>query len=715
MKQILKESYRRSFENRIKTIVKNHKKSKFIPNDRLPMLKPSNDKTEQVAIQIYESKCEENEVITNLLSQQKFVSQFISSITKKTRKFTGLGLGPKSISQLIEFLKENSNFVYLDLSLNRIQLNGSIKISEYLKKNKNLIYLDLRSNSLTPDCCSKIFDNLINNTHLVFIDFSAIGGINRNRIGIEGCKSISQLLNINNTLTHLNISMCGISFDGCQSLSPILSSLTNLIHLDLSGNGFGNIGLINLLNGVGSLAQLEYLNLSNNSLSDQTSLIFCQRLSQTPTLKFLDLSKNFFGEHFIKKLFNVIGSKNSNIEHLNINNNKITYFSAESIQSMITEDFSLIYLDISSNPLKDDSIISICQALPSNLFLKVLNFSDTSIGDLSAIALSNVILKSKTLEKIYLDSNKITDKGGEKLAISLLKNKSINTISLKSNELGDESGKKFIEVLQTNKKITSLDLNYNNFDYEIYQKITTIIKEHTIFLENNKSEIVSDYINNLENIEEEFKNINKEIIYLENKTIEEKYKLLEKQQLLKEIHNKREKQKFENNLIINKIKEENDKIDKLQRETTIKMATVKVETEDLLLIKSNELQEQKLKKQHSESHLKRVESIKLDLKFSKSKILDDLQLHFQFLKEQLNTTINEAIEIKQRILEEENLKNNNEKLEKLIDLKDNTILTIEELKKKKKMKKKKKYLLNIKKFIIINKFICRSFLRNFFK
>jgi len=661
MKKFLNDSYRRSFDNKIKNIVVSHKNafSSLKNHKPLPDLKSiENDVgfTENDASAIYKYKCEENEISPNDIGEEKFVHSFLNSIRTRSLLFSGLGMGPKCIAAFTKILANRSNFLLLDLSLNRIQEKGALILAEFLSKDPPIIYLDLRSNSLNPTSCSYICRGLKKNNHLSFLDFSAIDGINRNRIGLEGCKNISNLMILNQVLTHLNISLCGISSDGCLILHSILNKDSCLISLNISGNNFGSQGVANLLCDSGQMAILENLDLSNNDIMDSSSTLICKRFSESFPLQVINLSGNHLGLSFIKHFYQILQQDNQ-IRVVDISRNEFDSRCAEYIHLILLMESHVTNLDISHNPLEDDAIITIAKALPNNISLMMLNLSDTLMGNDGACAIASAISNNKYIQSLYLENNTISDIGGINLAKALASNQNITNFSMKSNELNDDSGKAFLEMLHTNKTITEIDLSLNNFSYILYQQLSLSMKDHSRTIHDNITQFAAKHIEKLETNEEQYSELIEEI-EKEEKAYQDALILKEqKLALLNEIKNRRVAEKANHVEIIKTLKAEHEQIDVLQRKTTISMADLKVETDEMIKKATTEYQEFANKKFHAESHMKRNEAIKFELMNAKERILNDMRAHFSFLKEQLVTIINEAQETKKRVLAEEELKN----------------------------------------------------------
>jgi Ran GTPase-activating protein (RanGAP) involved in mRNA processing and transport len=165
-----------------------------------------------------------------------------------------------------------------------------------LRRNPAIIHIDLRSNAISVTGFLRLFGALRNNDRTVSLDFSAIDGIERNRIGTDGSRELAELLIKTQTITQLNLGMSGISPEGCSMIWHGLTVNEWLSLLDLSGNRFRTIGCNNLFAENRSLGCLESLYLSRNELGDGIARNFCEQLELNQTLRVLDLSDDDLGK-----------------------------------------------------------------------------------------------------------------------------------------------------------------------------------------------------------------------------------------------------------------------------------------------------------------------------------------------------------------------------------------------------------------------------------
>jgi Ran GTPase-activating protein (RanGAP) involved in mRNA processing and transport len=503
MKRFLSDSFRRDIDASINRLLVNHKVTEgrgyinleTINDDKALKFASKGTTISAVhAAAVYQQKCIDLNLGQNAEAEKRFVEQFLGSVERKSLRFSGLGLGPRCMNCLIELFEANPQLALIDLSVNRLGDTGARIIGDFLARDPPIIYLDLRSNNIGISGAVELFDGLKNNCHLTRLDLSSVEGIDRNRIGTLGCKHLSAVIYSNNVLSHLNISMCGVTADGCLYLGEYLPSNETLTNLDLSMNRFGSPGAINLFKWGKSMANLVSLSLAKNGIGNDASAVFCKQLSEAPCLRFLDLSDNIFGDAFIKRLYLALSNGISRLAVLNLSKNRFGIDSSEALQQLIRDVPSLLNLNLSSNVLKNDVVIRLVEGLKINTFLQTLDLSDVGMEDDGALAIASALQIHPSLQRLYLGNNKITDIGGVSIGNALKSNSSLAVLSLKNNELKDDTAEAFLDALLTNTTIYDIDVSYNDFSYRIYVKLTQTVEEHRRTLSSNVEDVALRHV-----------------------------------------------------------------------------------------------------------------------------------------------------------------------------------------------------------------------------
>ena len=119
--------------------------------------------------------------------------------------------------------------------------------------------------------------------------------LNCNDIGPKGSAVLADALNVNASITKLDLSGNAISDLGATSLSDALRRNTTLKVLDLEDNGIGPTGASALADGLKVNRALESLHLAENLIADTGATAFACCLSTNNTLRTLWLAGNKIG------------------------------------------------------------------------------------------------------------------------------------------------------------------------------------------------------------------------------------------------------------------------------------------------------------------------------------------------------------------------------------------------------------------------------------
>ncbi|CAE6445516.1 unnamed protein product [Rhizoctonia solani] len=135
------------------------------------------------------------------------------------------------VSYIAQVLKRNRTLKTLNLSDNRIEVQGLVQLAEALKYNSTLTSLDLSSNP----CSSP---------------------------SLEGIHAIRNALTLNTTLRHLSLSSTGLTSQGAIALAEFIPDFSSLQHLDLTSNSLDVAGVLALSVGLKVNYELRCLDLS---------------------------------------------------------------------------------------------------------------------------------------------------------------------------------------------------------------------------------------------------------------------------------------------------------------------------------------------------------------------------------------------------------------------------------------------------------------------
>ena len=287
-------------------------------------------------------------------------------------------------SALSKMLQINKSLTHLDLSMNRLSDSGARCIFDGLQHNIALVNLNLRECGITatdPDTARSLTDMLQVNKSLKHLDLS------KNRLSDSGTHCIFEGLQNNTTLVYLNLSDTRIAVS--RSLTKMLKVNKSLTHLDLSWNRLSDSGARCIFEGLEDNTTLVNLNLSHTDTviknTDTVSAII-KILQANKSLTHLDLSNHFSYSHqMIPCIFEGL-KHNSTLRYLDLHAvTGITDIHAEHIAQTLQSNCTLQTLDVSQcSFLSHNGIDIILQSLMFNSTLQILYISNIDSETLSA-------------------------------------------------------------------------------------------------------------------------------------------------------------------------------------------------------------------------------------------------------------------------------------------------------------------------------------------
>ena len=309
------------------------------------------------------------------------------------------------------------------------------------------------------------------NTYDGILDLSA-----RNDFGVEECTVLAKMLssdcggdsNKNYFVTELIMSRIGIGPKGGVVLGNILDVNQSLVHLDLERNGLGAAGACSIFGALAANNTLRKLNMSlndvkaatdagndeatralGNAMSNNSALLelFLVRCGLGPkggahlanglaineSLLRLDLTGNDVMANGGKAIGEALAS-NATLQELNLRWNRIGCGGNLGIMSLanaLRVNVGLRKLDVSVNELYSNGAIAFGEALGSNKSLIFLSLERNEIGVSGALAIGNALGSNTTLECLVISGNPmIGDEGAAAIGRSLAENSGSALVSL---------------------------------------------------------------------------------------------------------------------------------------------------------------------------------------------------------------------------------------------------------------------------------------------
>ena len=196
---------------------------------------------------------------------------------------------------LTKMLQVNKTLTHLDLSHNKkFSDSGAHCVFLGLQHNTSLVHLNLTGtflvHAVTKDTAQALTTMLHVNKTLTHLNLSS-----NLKFSESGAYCVFQGLKHNTTLVYLNVSYTGLvaTEDTAQALTTMLQVNKTLTHLNLSGNWtFFDSGAYCVFQGLQDNTTLVYLNLSSTGITDKGAEYIAQTLKYNRSLRTLDISKN---------------------------------------------------------------------------------------------------------------------------------------------------------------------------------------------------------------------------------------------------------------------------------------------------------------------------------------------------------------------------------------------------------------------------------------
>ncbi|XP_026113548.1 protein NLRC5-like [Carassius auratus] len=307
-----------------------------------------------------------------------------------TLKLCDCGLTDESCSPLATVLRSNPSLIELDISNNKLQDSGVMKLQNGLEdRNCTLQKLRLSNCSITEEGYKALASALRSNpSHLIELDLT------RNDPGESGVEHLSELQQDQNCkLKTLRVLRRSDADEGCQYVTGIVGTNPLLLReLNLSGCELGDTR-VNQISALLKDKHCKYntLTLCECSITEKPCFILtsalCVNLSH---LKELNLSGNKIENKGVKHICEMLIDSRCKLERLRLGSCNLTDEGCSDLTSALKLNPShLRELDLSENQLGDSGLKNICDLLMNpQCKLEKLDLNDCGITEVAILAQS---------------------------------------------------------------------------------------------------------------------------------------------------------------------------------------------------------------------------------------------------------------------------------------------------------------------------------------
>ena len=299
-------------------------------------------------------------------SSSKYIQDIILNKSIKTLHIQGNHLQD---GDYLQILAQSDSLEVLDISENEIKTEGAIRIFKALKSKHNCLKtLILTNNSITKCAADEIGLALMTNNTLEHLDLS------HNKLQSTGIvKIMDSLTKGNKTLKVLDVECNDINDLAAVNIANTLASNTSLEQLNLSGNSFKTKGAVKILNALESNRTLKTLCMRECDITytEQAGEYISHALACNSGLENLLLCKNKLQTQGAIKIMQSL-QKNSTLKVINLWNNNITDQAADEVANALANNSCLEELVLQKNQISNEGVKTILSGLKSNRSLKLL-------------------------------------------------------------------------------------------------------------------------------------------------------------------------------------------------------------------------------------------------------------------------------------------------------------------------------------------------------
>ena len=331
-----------------------------------------------------------------------------------------------------------------------------------LAQNHSVRKVILHSNNIGNTGAMSIFRSLEHNTSLEELDLSGNSQLAGGESEAVGC-AIERMLNVNRTLSTLNLS-------GCNITDPIVK---------------------HILTGLMKNTSLVTLNIGSPIVSGSCAVSLFLQMATHPTLSITvdDLEVNVLGVGWVKmdrgtvwcvmrdtvpencvEFFRALNHSSLKVSKLNIQD--LTDQTAESFALGLAESQTIRAMTLSHNfweiqTISSAGAVSKFRSLECNTSLEELDLSGNrqlAVGDSEAVgcAVERMLKVNRTLKVLNLTDCGLTNELVSYFANRLAQNHSVRKVILHSNNIGSTGAMSIFRSLEHNTSLEELDLSGNS-------------------------------------------------------------------------------------------------------------------------------------------------------------------------------------------------------------------------------------------------------------
>ena len=291
-------------------------------------------------------------------------------------------------------------------------------------------------------------------------------------------------MSVFHNLTHLNLSLCGLTSETCNLLSKC--NLQHLEYLDLSDNHIGREGAVNLITSLTKFSTIRELNLHTNGIGFEDCKALSELLATSKCIEVLVICDDVGLDEFklssdsVQLIVDGL-SHNTSLEKLNISESNFSSQNVFQLASVLRVNTRLKELNIRCCNIQSSDSVHLAKALEESTTtqLQTLLLGANPIGSEGAVAFADMLATNKSLVKLDISSCNIQGEGAVCLAKALEKNSTVREFGISYNPIGSEGAVAFGSMLKKNQFLKSLYFRNDSVGVEGALELIESLKHNT--------------------------------------------------------------------------------------------------------------------------------------------------------------------------------------------------------------------------------------------
>lgn len=443
--------------------------------------------------------------------QSTGVTKILDSL-KHVRTLNKLYLGfndatEETSSVIAAVLCSNSSLMEVDLSGNKFQTSGFVKIADALRQLSMLVKVFISDNCITEKEAHHVATLISCNTKLEELDLS------KNYLKSSGAITIAESLQKISTLKSLDLSHNKIRIRAADSIAAALSCNLKLQKFYFQGNYLLTDGVIKTLQAFRNHCTLLQLDFNGIEMTNEVAIAVASVTSANPMLECLNLysvgvqasgavklckclsnlthlvSLSLIHCHITDKAANDLAKalwNNSKLKELNLSMNKLSSVGAKMISKAFYRLRMIEIIDLSNNCISNEAVHSIASGISSFVYLKELNLSGNVMHKEINVILQ-ALQSSLGVKRLSLKGNNIIKEAVYNLAAVLSRNPTLEQLDLSFTNLQVVGGIKIMQSLRNISTMRKLYISDNNITSMAADDLSCILANNINLQELNVS------------------------------------------------------------------------------------------------------------------------------------------------------------------------------------------------------------------------------------